>query len=497
MRIRVSAVQRGAICLMPGYLIFFLLLHLPVARWLSPGIAAVTWPDYLSFAARFDLISRINRYLFGSQPVGIEFALLLCCLNLCYGWVLHAVRVRREPVALKTILVWVALFSLPLFALPQLLSSDVYAYTMQARVSAIHGANPAIAPPSIFPADPLLKYMAAWQDSPSYYGPIWLLFSHGLTLVVDLLGQAPWLYVCAYKLVAIGLHVTNTVLIWGLLGRWKPAQQTWGTLLYAWNPLALIEFAGSAHNDALQITCLMLALWAAQNGSWRRATARLSIAALVKYIPALLLPLYAIVLVRERATWRARLAVIGQAAGLSILIAVLLIAPFWTHGRMVQEALSNPALDEVLNSVGDLMVNLGRRVVDSQARVMYQAARWGGRTIFVATWLLAAWVLWRRPTFERFVAISFWVLLSYVLFGTTWFWPWYALWPLALAAFLDWRPAGRTIVVFTATAGLVYADIPMRLLYVFVPVFALLICEAWCLAKKKWGDDCTFRTNRV
>ena len=36
MRIRVSAVQRGAICLMPGYLVFFLLLHLPVARWRTP-----------------------------------------------------------------------------------------------------------------------------------------------------------------------------------------------------------------------------------------------------------------------------------------------------------------------------------------------------------------------------------------------------------------------------------------------------------------------------
>lgn len=483
MQIRLNAVTRGAIGLVLGYWTLFFLLPLMRRGYMAPGILDVASDAFLPAAIRFNPIRLINNYLFGSSPIAIEFALLLGYLSLCYAWSLHSVRVRREPITLKTILAWVIVFGLPLFVLPRLLSSDVYSYTMYGRISAIYGASPMFVPPATFPTDPLLKYMTAWRDSPSYYGPVWLLFSHGLTLVVNLLGQTPWLYVCAYKLTAIGLHVVNAVLIWGLLGRWKPAQQTWGTLLYAWNPLALIEFAGSGHNDALQITCLLLAFWAAQSGSWRRATAKLSVAALIKYIPALLLPLYAILLVRERATWRARLSVLGQAAGLSILIAVLLIAPFWVRNGQISTILSSPTVDAATNSLASLAVDALPRS-SAQDEIIIRAALWGGRAILAAAWLVAAVVLWRRPTFERLVAASFWVLLFFVLFGTMWFEPWYATWPLALAALLDWRPAGRTIIVFTATVGVVYAAIPMRLVFVFAPVAALLIQEAWCWARR-------------
>lgn len=471
---------------MLGYLALFLMLHLLKFSWMAPGIPTLAWPAYLPVAVRFSPIRVINNHLLRSQPLAPEFALILLYLALCYAWILRAVRVRRETITLRTILVWVLVFSAPLFMLPRLMSQDVFIYTIEGRVSAIYGASPMLVPPSAFPADPvlaafaadpLLKKMVAAQNSPAFYGPVWLLFSHCLTLAVNLVGHSLWLHVAAYKLAAISLHLANTVILWSFLRRWKPEQQAWGTLMYAWNPLVLLEFAGSGHNDALLLTCLLLACWAAQRGAWQRAIVGLTGAALIKYIPLLLLPLYAILLFRERAAWRARLAVVGKAVIISILLTVLLFAPFWRGGILQSHFLANPQAHASANSVGtwvvDTLLLLGPR-----GSSLAGAVPWATRILFGAGCVAAAIALWRRPTFERFVAASFWVLLFFVLFGQMWFQPWYAIWPLTLAALLDWRPAGRLSVVFTTTAGIVYATMPGHLAFVYTPVFALLLYEA-------------------
>ncbi len=173
---------------------------------------------------------------------------------------------------------------------------------------------------------------------------------------MNLFGQAPWLYVGAYKLAAIGFHMASTALIWSLLGRWKPEQQVWGTLLYAWNPVVLIEFAGSGHNDALLVFLIVLAVWAAQRGRWRGATAGLSASALTKFVSAPLLPLYAVLLARERSTWKSRLPVLGQMAGIALLVAALLYAPFWQGGRVLGQITRQPAIDRTTKSIGTLAI---------------------------------------------------------------------------------------------------------------------------------------------
>ena len=88
---------------------------------------------------------------------------------------------------------------------------------------------------------------------------------------------------------------------------------------------------------------------------------------------------------------------------------------------------------------------------------------------------------WRHPTYERFVQSSFWGLLLTLLFGTVWFWPWYVTWPLALAALLEWRPAGLVTVAFTATALLMYAGIVLRAaaVYMILPIVVLLTWLLW------------------
>ena len=61
-----------------------------------------------------------------------------------------------------------------------------------------------------------------------------------------------------YKGLALFSHLANCLLIWTILSRLVPARRLGGTLLYAWNPLALIELAGYGYNDGLLIFFLLL-----------------------------------------------------------------------------------------------------------------------------------------------------------------------------------------------------------------------------------------------
>ena len=61
-----------------------------------------------------------------------------------------------------------------------------------------------------------------------------------------------------YRGLALFFHLANCLLIWVILAKLAPARRLGGTLLYAWNPLALIELAGYGYNDGLLIFLLLL-----------------------------------------------------------------------------------------------------------------------------------------------------------------------------------------------------------------------------------------------
>ncbi len=155
------------------------------------------------------------------------------------------------------------LFGVTLLLLPSLPSDDVFSYILYGRISAVHGANPLIATPADFPNDPFLS-LVFWRDVRSVYGPVWLLLSSGLSLLAQALGGSLVVYVLLFKLLGLAAHLGNTLLIWAILGRLapkRPGRQLLGTLVYAWNPLCLLEFCASAHNDAVMLFFLLLAVY--------------------------------------------------------------------------------------------------------------------------------------------------------------------------------------------------------------------------------------------
>lgn len=61
-----------------------------------------------------------------------------------------------------------------------------------------------------------------------------------------------------FKSLALLSHLMNCVLIWAILSKVAPRRRLEGTILYAWNPLALIELAGYGNNDGLFIFFLLV-----------------------------------------------------------------------------------------------------------------------------------------------------------------------------------------------------------------------------------------------
>jgi hypothetical protein len=490
---RPTLLLRYGLFLLVGYVAVFLLRHAPEPRNV-PGIPALAPPGYLAVAEQFNPLHQLNLRLGMSLPAlyRVELVAVMVFLLAAYVLALRAARLDPHPRrALAAVLAGVVAFSLPLVFAPYLLSRDVYSYIIYGRMAALYGANPALTPPIAYASDPYFQFLISWKDTPSVYGPVWALISHALTLAVERFGGQPWLYVLAYKLLMVAAHLLGTVLIWRILGRWKPERQLYGTLLYAWNPVLLIEFALSAHNDVLMVALILLAALCASRGAWRWAIVALVAAALVKWVAALLLPLFVLGWLKRQPTWRGRLAITVQAGAIAAAVVVALHLPYGEVARSALAPVTTQAVMKAENSLGALVVRAPQEVLErlgadsarglDARRAAEMLVGWCSKALVVLAWMVALAAVWRRPTFERVLAAGFWLFVA-VLLASPVFRVWYVAWPLALATLLDWRPAGRLVVVFAASAPLLYPDGVMPAwteALVFVPVLALLAVELW------------------
>jgi hypothetical protein len=467
MRLRLSLIECCGVLFFGGYLLFFLLRHDPHPRAV-PGLLVIALPGYLRTAAQFNPLVLLNQRLgiSASSFYSIGLLIVLVFLFVVYFRMLQLVRRQSQQGSrLVVILAGVLLFSLPLVLCPYVFSSDIYAYIIYGRIAALYGENPAVTAPIAYAHDAFFPYLIAWQSIPSVYGPVWALFSHGLTLLVERAGGAPWLYLLAYKLAMLAAHMANTVLIWQIMRAWRPGQQVYATLLYAWNPVALIEFVGSAHNDALMICLILLAVLYTQRGYWRAAVVVLLAAVLVKWIAVVLLTLWAIYWLRRQTTWRGRLLLAGQSAAIVIVGATLLYMPYGQVLQSIGAPVRLQSRMQAENSLGALAIRGGQEalvrlgIVSARDLAWRPAAEiavaWCSKGLVLLAWLVALYVVWRRPTFERLLQAGCWLLLAMLLIAPI-FRVWYVTWPLALVALLDWHPAGRAASSLAAAAPFMY-----------------------------------------
>ena len=218
--------------------------------------------------------------LYVVETIAIAFA-----AGIVYFIALYLLEHSRDSRAtLWLILAGAILFRLTLAPLLPTLSEDIYRYRWDGRIQRA-GWNPY----AVRPDDPRLNYLRVTgdpagpgHDIPTIYPPLAeLTFRAGMRFF-----PRP----VAFKLPVIGADLLVVFLLAGWLR--AAGARYFQLAIYAWNPLVIVEFAGSGHSDALALAALVAACVTIIRSKETLSTLLLAAAALLKSFPVLLFPLW-------------------------------------------------------------------------------------------------------------------------------------------------------------------------------------------------------------
>ena len=233
----------------------------------------------LALEGLFALIARL-----GDLKIAVvETIALALAAGIIYFIALYALEhSAKTRLALWMIVAGGVIFRLTLYSLAPSLSTDIQRYRWEGRVQ-----NAGWNPYTIAPNDPRLAYLRdqGWAvmpgpETPAVYPP--------LSELIFRLDARYLPGIVAFKLP----FVLADLLVLAILAKWLQAYPdgNYRLAIYAWNPLVIVEFGASGHNDALAIaaTVAALALIKKRPGA---STFTLTAGSLAKLFPITLLPL--------------------------------------------------------------------------------------------------------------------------------------------------------------------------------------------------------------
>jgi len=335
------------------------------------------------------------------------------------------------------------------------LSDDLQRYRWDAKVQA-NGWNPYAVAPNV----PWLTYLRdhEWEimpgrETPTIYPP-----------ATELVNRATWKLFPGPIAFKVPFAATDVLVLLLLLWMFRGEKdRAFRVAVYAWNPLVIVEFAASGHNDVLALLGIVAGLALIKRRP-TLASVPVALAAMAKVFPAVLLPVWI-----RKASWPEKPAG-WLAAGLAGATCFLVLLPYW-------------------NALGALRANLAyyEATWKNYHASLYTLIDWltGGGTRIpalvssVAIWGLALWLLWKRAEPTR---------AAYLLIGTSLvFWPngysWYFTWIVPLLCFFP-NPAWLllTVLQFLSYNVLIGYGIlgqfkfdPFLQRLIYVPFYILLI----------------------
>ena len=395
----------------------------------------------------------------------IAFMLLALAAGVVYLIALYGFDHTGASRAVYSLLIFGALvFRATLWPMLPTLSDDLQRYRWDAKVQA-NGWNPyAVAPndPRLAPLRDHYWEIMPGRETPTIYPP-----------ATELLYRAAWKAFpgpTAFKVpFAAADLLVLLLLMWMFRGT---PDRAFRVAVYAWNPLIIVEFAGSGHNDVLALLGIVggLALIRRRPAV---ASVPIALAAMAKVFPAVLLPAWI-----RRAGWPEKRAG-WLATALTAVAGVLVLLPYW-------------------NALGAFRANLAHYEANwkNNNASLYAVMEWvtGGGTRIPALasgamiWGLSLWLAWRRAEPVR---------AAYFLMGTSLvFWPngysWYFTWIVPLLCFFP-NPAwlmltilqflSYNVLIGYGVLGQFHFD-PFFQWLIYVPFYAVLI-GGWFLQRWK------------
>lgn len=255
----------------------------------------------LSSAGMLGSVQRSFQYVgFYLRPVSAM--LYVCIVAGWYGLYALALHLAREG-ALSSSFAWsivIAVTTLLLFSYPAF-SYDVFNYLFTAKTVLVYRKNPyEVIPLQFASIDPLVSVMR-WTHLPSAYTPLWIL----LTLPAYLLGFGKFLLVMWNLKLLVGFFYLVAVAgVRKVLERIEPKRAAMGTVLFALNPLVVIESLVSAHNDIVMVAIAVWAIVALLEKKLIASWIAVSFSVAVKLMTVALAPVF-VAAYRKAIDWRA------------------------------------------------------------------------------------------------------------------------------------------------------------------------------------------------
>ncbi len=393
-------------------------------------------------------------------------------------------------------LIWIGaiLLGIVYVLMPSILSRDSTVYAAYGRIIMVYHANPYYIPLSAFPHDPLFQ-ADDWRNALAAYGPIWLAVCAASTLVAK--GSVLY-YIFFYRILGLLSHLINIALVTTVLRKTSrsPRVIVLGTLLYAWNPLVLLESSMGGHNDIEMLTCMLLGVLLcvrAEQDAFVHARYYLppivafTGATLIKFTAAPIIGFYLILLARHVLTNAAlyresgymhnqslkfiALRKVFNAILVCICLTVILYTPLWLGHTLheIVDSLGSPpssrlALESTLRALQEVEkvsphVNVLLAVFSSHSTWMII-----NLVVVGSVFGIGVLCLWRTPTMPIMIYATL-ATLEALLLVTPWFFPWYVTWIVSFAAiaFPTYHNHGKlkralvlSTLTFSGSAFLIY-----------------------------------------
>ncbi|MDP3988192.1 MAG: hypothetical protein Q8P80_03555 [Candidatus Levybacteria bacterium] len=189
---------------------------------------------------------------------------------------------RKNQLSLKAVKALIGATSVLIFSYPAMLSYDIFNYAATAKVSFFYQENPYLVMPIEFVGDPLLAFTHA-ANKFALYGPLWIF----LTGIPHFLGFGNFLLILLnIKFFIVLFYLATVFLIWKILNNLN------SVLLFALNPLIIIETFVSSHNDIAMMFLALLSLFLLFRKKVFLAIIFLILSILIKYATLFLLPVF-------------------------------------------------------------------------------------------------------------------------------------------------------------------------------------------------------------
>lgn len=382
-------------------------------------------------------------YLYdGGKPLRDKFVYAFISLGILYLIGFQFARKARGKTLWGIVLGGSLLFGIVLLFLYPFDAADTFDNIIRGRILGVYGGNPFLQIPKRFPNDPFLQY-SAWKYATSAYGPVWELMA-GWTAKLTRDGFLASIF--AFKLLSGFFLIASLAIISLILREMKVENKPALVLLLAWNPLVLYETWGNGHNDIVMVFWILAASWLLIKRHYTFAVLALTIGALIKFIPALLIPAAVLIALKSMQNNRERIRFLILSAISALLLIVVTYLPFWQGVQVLtierRASLFSASFPAVLYHV----LNQG----DERVGIVIA---WGA---FCLVLLFAVWQGFKGSSGQNgrdFPQVAFNILTFYLLVACLWFQQWYVLWLVGLVPLL--RSVGaRSLAIFFSFAAL-------------------------------------------